>query len=66
MPAYQVISEAVKNQGIKLTFLSTQTGIALSKISSSLNGKRTLTGDELVKLATILNLEMSEFMKNAG
>ncbi len=51
----------LKDHGITQTWLANQTGIEQPKIANVLNGKRKLTADELVVIASTLNLDLSFF-----
>ena len=51
----------LKEHGISQTWLSSKTGIEQNKISNILNDKRKLTADELVVIASALNLDLNFF-----
>lgn len=40
-----------------------KTGISQSKVNLSLNGKRKLTAEELVKIASIYNIDLNQLKK---
>ncbi len=61
VPVGVKLNTYLKEHGITQTWLSNQTGIEQPKIANVLNGKRKLTADELIVVASALNLDLSFF-----
>lgn len=57
----EVISKRVEDRGTTITHLSNKTGISNDLLGRSLNGKRKLKADELVKLCIALDLSLDDF-----
>lgn len=60
-----VIKNRIKENGVTLTFLHRRTGIDVDTISKCLLHKRKIKGDELIKLAIELGLEIKDFKDTA-
>lgn len=63
--AVDVIKNSIEEKGITLTFISKNVGIDVDVLSRCLRHKRVLRGNELIVLADFLNLEISDFKKQA-
>lgn len=50
------IAEYIKNQGIKLSFLSDATGIQYELLRRSLKNDRKLRADEFIKICNVLKI----------
>lgn len=61
MQAYEVVSRRVERTGITVAELARRTSIDHMALRSSLHGKRALKADELIRLASELDLKMSDF-----
>lgn len=61
----EVISKRVEDRGTTITHLSNKTGISNDLLGRSLNGKRKLKADELVKLCIALDLSLDDFKEAA-
>ena len=61
----EVISKRVEDRGTTITHLSNRTGISNDLLGRSLNGKRKLKADELVKLCIALDLSLDDFKEAA-
>ena len=56
------IKKYISEHGITQKFLSESTGIAQEKMSNIINGKRKVTGEELLKIARALNVDANIFL----
>ena len=56
------IKKYINEHGITQKFLSESTGIAQEKMSNIINGKRKITGEELLKIANALNVNANIFL----
>ena len=56
MNSAEFVKKAIKDSGVTLTFLSKKTGISVDSLSRTVNGKRRLLADELVKICLVLNI----------
>ncbi len=56
------IKEYVESHGITQKFLCDSTGIAQEKMSNIINGKRKVTGEELLLIAKALNVNADIFL----
>lgn len=56
------IKKYLEEHGITQKFLCDKTGITPEKISNILNGKRKITGEELLKVAQALNVNANIFL----
>ena len=56
------IKKYMEEHGITQKFLIDSTGIAQVKISNIMNGKRKITGEELLKIARALNVDANIFL----
>ena len=54
------IATLIHNKGIKLTYLSQKTGIKDELLRRALNGSRKMSGDELVKVCKVANIEIAD------
>lgn len=61
MKAYQIIRKYMKDNGIRLSYVSERTGMDRELLQRSLNGKRTLKADEFLKICTCLSLDLEQF-----
>lgn len=61
MQAYEVVSRRVERTGITVAELARRTSIDYLALRSSLHGKRALKAEELIRLASELDLKMSDF-----
>lgn len=57
------LKEYFKNKNISQYEIERKTGITQCKINLSLNGKRRLTADELIKIAIVFNIDLNETKK---
>ena len=56
------LAKYLEDQGITQSFISEKTGITKEKMSNILNGKRKLTGDELVAVCKVLGINLDYFL----
>ena len=56
------IKEYIDNHGITQKFLVDKTGITPEKMSNIMNGKRKVTGEELLKIADALKVNANIFL----
>lgn len=56
------IKNYLKNKGISQTFVSSKTGIPISKLNASLNGNRKLLAEEYFIICQVLNVPLDTFM----
>ena len=54
------LKEYFKENGITQQEVENKTGIERPKVNLSLNGKRKLTADELIKIAIVFDLDLKE------
>lgn len=57
------LKEYFKKENILINDISKSTNISQSKISLTLNGKRKLTADELIKIAIVYDLDLNKIKK---
>ena len=62
MQTYEVIAHKRDERGMTTAELSRRASIDYESLRVSLAGNRKLTGDELVSLCRILNLDLSDFV----
>lgn len=60
------IKSYIEEKGIKQIAIANGTGISKAAISSSLNGKRTLTAEELVRICRFLEVPCERFFDQAA
>ena len=56
------VKEYLKSSGISQTFLSAKSGIPITKLNLSLNGKRKMTLDEYEAICGALGLNVDAFL----
>lgn len=56
------LAKYLEDHGITQSFVSEKTGITKEKMSNILNGKRKLTGDELVAVCKALGINLDYFL----
>ena len=61
MTVLDVVRNAQEKRGITVAELSRRTGIKYESLRVSLDGKRNITGPELVSLCKELELDISDF-----
>ncbi len=61
MSINKYIASVVKERGLKIKALAERAGIPYDHLSKSLNCKRKLTGEELLKLCTYLEIDIKNF-----
>ena len=61
MAVLDVVRNAQEKRGITVAELSRRTGIKYESLRTSLDGKRNITGPELVSLCKELELDISDF-----
>lgn len=61
MDCNKKLSEYLEQKGITQKFICDNTGITPEKMSNILNGKRKITGDELVSICKTLGLTLEFF-----
>ena len=61
MTVLDVVRNAQERRGITVAELSRRTGIKYESLRVSLDGKRNITGPELVSLCKELELDISDF-----
>ena len=61
MDCNKKIADYLKENGITQKFLSDKTGIEVEKVSNIVNGKRKITGDELIAVCNVLGLTLDYF-----
>ena len=54
------LKEYFKEKNISQYEVERKTGISQSKINLSLNGKRKLTANELIKIAIVFNIDLNK------
>lgn len=57
------IKEYLTNNGISMTFVSRKTGIPLSKLSLSLNGKRKMSLEEYNSICSAVSVGVDRFLE---
>ncbi len=57
-----IIQQKIHEKGLSTTFLSEQTGISANVIEKCLSRQKRLKGDELLKMANILQLTLKDFL----
>lgn len=57
------LKEYFKERKISQYEIEKKTGIARSKINLSLNGKRKLTAEELINIAIVFDIDLTELKK---
>lgn len=62
MHANEIIAHKRDERGMTIAELSRRTGIDYESLRVSLAGNRKLTGDELVSLCRVLNLDLADFI----
>lgn len=58
------LKEYFKNNNVTHEEISKRTGIARSKVTLSLNGKRKFTADELINIAIQFDLDLNKIKKD--
>ena len=59
--AESIISETIKERGLRQKFVSQKTNISETNLSLSLRGKRSLKANEFISLCAFLGLNFSDF-----
>ena len=62
MSVNEKIKEYIESHGITQKFLCDKTGIAPEKMSNIINGKRKVTGEELLLIANALGVSANIFL----
>ncbi len=62
MSVNEKIKEYIESHGITQKFLCDKTGIAPEKMSNVINGKRKVTGEELLLIANALGVSANIFL----
>ena len=62
MNVNEKIKEYLKAHGISQAFIVNQTGITPEKVSNIMNGKRKVTGEELLLIARALDVNPNIFL----
>ena len=63
MTVNESLREYIKSHGISQTFIVNKTGISHSKLSDIVNGKRKITGEELLLIARALEVNADIFLE---
>ena len=58
------LKEYFKEKKISQYEIERKTGISRSKINLTLNGKRKLTAEELINVATVFNIDLNKIKRN--
>lgn len=61
MDSRKALSNYISDKGIKLTFVSKQTGLSVDQISKVLRKERNLLADELIKICKALQIPLNYF-----
>ena len=61
MDCNKKIADYLKDHGITQKYLVIKTGIEPEKVSNIINGKRKITGDELIAICNVLGLTLDYF-----
>ena len=61
MDCNKKIAEYLKEHGISQKFLVVKTGLEPEKVSNIVNGKRKISGDELISFCNVLGLTLDYF-----
>ena len=59
------LKEYFKEKNISQYEVERRTGISQSKINLSLNGKRKLTADELIKIAIVFDIDLNKIKRKS-
>ncbi len=59
------LKEYFKKKNISQYEIERKTGISQSKVNLSLNGKRKLTAEELIKIAIAFDIDLNEIKKTS-
>ncbi len=62
MPIYQKIMNYIKENGIKQIAISRKTGISMSSLNATLNGKRRLYAEEFREICVALKVSANKFL----
>lgn len=60
------LKEYFKKKNISQYEIERKTGISQSKVNLSLNGKRKLTAEELIKIAIAFDIDLNEIKKQVS
>lgn len=60
------LKEYFKKKNISQYEIERKTGISQSKVNLSLNGKRKLTAEELIKIAMAFDIDLNEIKKQVS
>jgi antitoxin component HigA of HigAB toxin-antitoxin module len=61
-PAADVLRELMRSNGLSQNKLAEQVGIVQPTISAVLNGRRSFTRNQVIKLAEFFNVDPAEFL----
>ncbi len=59
----QVLVDEIHEKGIKIKFISDKTGIEYQRLMRILNQNANITGNELLKIGRLLNLDLNDLQK---
>lgn len=63
---FSYLKEYFKKKNISQYEIERKTGISQSKVNLSLNGKRKLTAEELIKIAMAFDIDLNEIKKQVS
>ena len=63
---FSYLKEQFKKKNISQYEIERKTGISQSKVNLSLNGKRKLTAEELIKIAMAFDIDLNEIKKQVS
>ena len=63
---FSYLKEYFKKKNISQYEIERKTGISQSKVNLSLNGKRKLTAEELIKIAMAFDIDLNEIEKQVS
>ena len=63
---FSYLKEYFKKKNISQYEIERKTGISQSKVNLSLNGKRKLTAEELIKIAIAFDIDLNEIKKQVS
>lgn len=61
MDSRKALSNYISGKGIKLTFVSKQTGLSIDQLSKVLRKERNLLADELISICKALEIPLNYF-----
>lgn len=61
MDCNKKIADYLKEHGISQKFICDKTGLEPEKVSNIMNGKRKITGDELIAICNVLGITLDYF-----